>query len=243
MMKSITKRPLNLVFGNHSSDRSVVSTETEETELEKFVSFASHATMYETIARQNYTQEEIKATWYSQDEYLQISKQCCKQIQKMNRGERLRDKKYCSRGLEAHTTIGLVTKMRNRAESIQAVLEEQEVQRIKEGIHDEDTIADLYNEVTSSCQLWARTVALRDQREAEAYLDDELAGPTSMSHDDYRDEDAVANEASFFAGSSSTNFGDGSTYQHQLGDSDSERNSALPTRRRKRSVIVSARTA
>jgi hypothetical protein len=40
------------------------------------------------------------------------------------------------------------------------------------GIYDDEAKAESYQTVSSSCALWARKVALRDQRDAEDYLDE-----------------------------------------------------------------------
>jgi hypothetical protein len=93
-MKNIKKRLL---------DDSVHTTETELTEIEKSVSFATYDTVHRTIARQDFSSEELKAAWFSEEEFLQILDQCSKQIHKMDQGKILKDKKYCARGLEALT--------------------------------------------------------------------------------------------------------------------------------------------
>jgi hypothetical protein len=162
MMKNVMKE----------SDHSARSTLTEATQIEKSVAFAPHATVRHTIARQDLSSEELKATWFSEEEYLQISKQCSKQIHKMDRGETFKDKKYCARGLESSTRMGTITKSKSRAESIRAVLQEQYVQ-IREGVLDEDAIGIVYQDVTSSCQIWASVVGYRDQHAAEICMDEE----------------------------------------------------------------------
>ena len=39
------------------------------------------------------------------------------------------------------------------------------------GVVDDEAIADRYHGTASSAQLWARTIALRDQRYSQLYLD------------------------------------------------------------------------
>jgi hypothetical protein len=168
MIKSLT--PLKLF--RRQSDEIAASERTEDTDIEKFVSFSNHATMVHTIALGNYSPEEIKATWYSEEEYLNIVKQLCKQILRTDRGETLKDKKNSARGLEGATRLGLTMKHSNRALSLNAVLEEQHhVQRV-EGFRDDEAIAHAYHQTTASCQMWACAVGLRDQRAAEDYLDE-----------------------------------------------------------------------
>jgi hypothetical protein len=182
MMKSVTKRPLNLFRHSYSYYRSVSTTTTTETaETKKCVSFADPATMYYTIARKDYSLEETKAAWFTSEEYNTILKQCSKQINRMDKGEVLKDKKYCARGLEYNTKMGGIAKLKNRAESINNVLREQ-ANQLNEGASDDEAIARLYHQTTSSCQLWANVVGLSDQRTVDKYVDDvELQVPRAIT--------------------------------------------------------------
>jgi hypothetical protein len=69
LMKNIKKRLL---------DDSISSIGTESTEIEKSVSFATYDTVHRTIARQDFSSEELKAAWLSEEEFLQILDQCNK---------------------------------------------------------------------------------------------------------------------------------------------------------------------
>jgi hypothetical protein len=141
-------------------------------QIEKSVTFATRDTVHHTIDRQDFSSEELAAAFFSDEEYFQISKRCHKQIDRMDHGETLKDQKYCARGLEAHTGIGSITKSKSRAQSILAVLEEQDVQ-IRQGVLDEEAIGAMYHDVTSSCQMWASVIGLRDQHAVERYMDGE----------------------------------------------------------------------
>ena len=88
----------------------------------------------------------------------------------MNQGGIFKGKKYCSRGLECHAKQAAITKKHNRRTAADAVLDEQEAQ-LQLGVVDEEAIADRYHGTASSAQLWARTIALRDQRYSQLYLD------------------------------------------------------------------------
>ena len=87
----------------------------------------------------------------------------------MEEGSKLKDKKYCSRGLEGHTSIGAVLKKEKRSLAINAVLDEQMIQW-EEGIFNEDAIAKIYNRASFSCQVRANIVGLGDHRATEAYV-------------------------------------------------------------------------
>jgi len=124
-----------------------------------------------TISRHDMSPEECNATWYSQEEYTEITESCCKQINKLNRGELLKGKKYCARGLEAHTNTRSLAKSMNRSSAYQAVLNEQDRQ-MKDGILQEEALARVYHAASSSSQLWANVVGLEDQREADNIYND-----------------------------------------------------------------------
>jgi hypothetical protein len=154
-------------------DDSMRSIGTDSTEMEKSVSFATHDTVHHTIARQDFSSEELKAAWFSGEEFLQILDQCNKQIHKMDQGKILKDKKYCARGLEALTRMGSITRSKSRAQSIRAVLEEQDALTSQGVLVDEEAIGFVYHDVTSSCQMWASVIGYRDQQASERYMDDE----------------------------------------------------------------------
>lgn len=125
------------------------------------------------LSRHNYTDDELDACWFHGDEYANITKSCCKQIRKLEKGARLKGVKYCSRGLESHTQQASLAKAQNRRAAWDGVLQEQEEQ-ISLGVVDDEPIALRYSETSASCQLWAIRMAIFDQREAELVYDDML---------------------------------------------------------------------
>jgi hypothetical protein len=158
-----------------SSDCSAKSEEsTAGTEQEFRVRFSQRIHFRKTLSRKDYTAEEIQACWYNDEGNQRIYRHCNKEIRKMNEGSKLEEddtnKKYLSRGLECHTTVGAGTKRRNISLAINAVLDEQMIQW-QENIFDEVAIADIYCKANSSCQLWANIVGRRDHRETKAYAE------------------------------------------------------------------------
>ena len=124
-------------------------------------------------SRQDMSLEERNQIWYSREEYDQILQACSKQISMLDRGQHLKDKKFCARGLESHTRVQAVTKSMNRCLAYQAVLFEQDRQSSAGVVVlDDEKIAQLYNATSYSCQLWARAVGLADQREAQDIQDE-----------------------------------------------------------------------
>ena len=84
----------------------------------------------------------------------------------MENGGVLKDKRYCSRGLEPYTKRGVMNKKEERKNSIDAVLYEQKRQR-RQGILDEEAIANRYKSKTADYQLRALIFGSRDLREAK----------------------------------------------------------------------------
>jgi hypothetical protein len=167
------RHPLRKVFSTGSLTKSTATEET--TQAVKFVRFSEKIRIRKTLSRKDYTLEETEATWSSREERQQISRQCRKEIKKINHGEKLKDNTYCcTRGLEGHTNIGKVSKARTRAMGISAVLDEQLTQW-EEGVFDENTIADVYyHTVSSSCQKWAYLVGQSDHKAAKEILHESI---------------------------------------------------------------------
>jgi hypothetical protein len=150
-----------------TSDASVI------TEAEAHVQFSKQVGVSQIMHLAQYTQEEIEATWYQEKEYTRISNICIKTVHKLEKRRKrsLKKREIESRGLEGHTTTGIISKTESRRLAYEKIFHEQEHQRCR-GIYDDEAIAGSYQTVSSSCALWARQVALRDQRDAADYLDE-----------------------------------------------------------------------
>ena len=135
----------------------------------KGVSWSDQARVHPTLPRSEYSEDEKCAAFFQREDYDQITRECVKQVTKMINGEKLKDKKYSSRGLEGHMKLAYTTKQSNRQAAYAAVLDEQDEQ-FKSQIIDEEAIAELYISVSLSCQLWASVIGLRDQKASEEYL-------------------------------------------------------------------------
>jgi putative cell wall-binding protein len=138
------------------------------TDAQAHVQFSKQVIVSQIIHLYEYTQEEMEATWYQEEEYTRISKICIKTVHKMEqrRKRSLKKQEIESRGLEGHTTTGIVSKTENRRLAYEKILQEQEHQNCQ-GIYDDEAMAECYESVSSSCALWARKVALRDHIDAE----------------------------------------------------------------------------
>jgi hypothetical protein len=133
----------------------------------KGISFDASFKMIEIMGLDDYTSQEIEASWYTGEEMAQISRRCLKILDWAETKRSRNDKIYCMRGLEGHTTLGSISKRRNRETSIMSVLEEQIRQN---GEIDFESLSKVYSCTTSSSLMWAMVVGNRDQQEAEAYL-------------------------------------------------------------------------
>jgi hypothetical protein len=178
--KSAAREPLRKLFKTSSDDSSAKSSSaTDATTVEKCVRFEKmYRRFRKTLSIEEYTPDELRATWYTCEDVQRMSRQFQKEIRKMNKGDKLNDKKYCSRGLEGHTKAGSALKKRERNLSINAVLKQQLAQWDKgifDKILDEDTIAAIYIRASSSCQIWANFIGQRDQKAIEGYLGSPLS--------------------------------------------------------------------
>ena len=144
----------------------------------KKVTFCEKLLYWETISRHDISPSECKAAWYSKQEFEEISRACCKEIQRLDHGKLLKDRKYCARGLESNTRLASITRDRNRALVYQIVFDEQDRQR-REGVREAEYLSCLYHSVSSSCQLWANVVGLADQRASEEIMESESEEYTS----------------------------------------------------------------
>jgi len=120
--------------------------------------------------RLDYTVEELHAAFFQKADYDQITKACCKQILKLSKGFQLRDKKYCARGLEAHAPKASLTKALTKQAATAAVMNEQSYQR-SEGMRNEEWIAEVYRNATSSSRLWAHRIGMMDRKAVEDMMD------------------------------------------------------------------------
>ena len=162
----LSLRKMKLFKTTSSEDCSIKSVSTAATEQDEFrVRFSEKIVVRKIISRKNYTAEEIQACWFTAEELQRIHRHCGKEIRRLNEGMKLKDKKYCSRGLEGYTIVGAATKKKIRLLAINAVLDEQMIQW-DAGVFDEDSIAEIYcNKASSRCQLDATNVGFRHHRE------------------------------------------------------------------------------
>lgn len=142
-----------------------------------------------TISRKDMTDEEKESYWLQDEDYTRIRRrnrtiircaetywgeplsptnndvyeECKDDIERRESGEYL-----CIRGLESGSKSESFRKKTYRRNSLQRVLIEQEFQCLQ-GFRDEETIAELYIEVTSPCKLRAEHRAVEDHIAVQEY--------------------------------------------------------------------------
>ena len=142
-------------------------------QIARHIRFSASVEQRTILGRHEYSTSELDACWFRGDEYATITRSCCKQIEKLEAGENLRDQKFCSRGLESHTRLAALAKTQSRRNAWDAVLNEQ-YEQLSLGVVDDEPVAQLYQHASSSSLMWAQRVGLQDQKAAALVFDDLL---------------------------------------------------------------------
>lgn len=139
----------------------------------KAVSFGDSFEVCPVMSRNDYSEEEVKACWYSSEDYEKITMDCLKVIKKLQQARAIDHEKYCVRGLERMTTRATDRRNLIRLKAYIAVLEEQDAQH-DEGLIDPEEIAHQYRRVAS--EVCHKEAAKRGARDA-LYDQDKPAHP------------------------------------------------------------------
>jgi hypothetical protein len=145
---------------------------TEPTQVEKLFALSETVEGREILSWRDFSPEEIAASWISDAEIIETETDMLTQILRVEDGRKMSDEKYCSRGLEQYTRANAFTRRDNIQHGVRVVLLEQLKQQ-KTGEFDDNRIAEVLHRVSSSCHMWAAVVGLRDQRDAEKYMDED----------------------------------------------------------------------
>jgi hypothetical protein len=169
---------LKLKYPHKPTQGRRLSISTEPTQVEKLFALSETVQGYETISWRDFSPEEIAASWMSDAEYTDTKIDMSKQILRVEEGRTMSDRRYCSRGLEQYTRANAFTRRENIQHCVRVVLREQDEQQ-NTGEFDENRIAEALHGVSSSCHMWAAVVGLRDQRDAEKYMDEDSVEHTA----------------------------------------------------------------
>ena len=127
----------------------------------KSVTFRPTVGVRTCIHLNDYTEDEVQATWYDKVDLAVIKLDVKATLTKMIQGDFTEDDICSSRGLESYTPEGAIRKRLHKNNTWNVVLDEQDAQR-DQGINDPELIADLCHEQTAQSQVEANMIALRD---------------------------------------------------------------------------------
>lgn len=113
---------------------------------------------------EEYSKEELEAMFYSKADCALGYQEAERTVKKLSKGKRLKEDKYCSRGLETIFPGKNIQRRHLVTEIYKAIFEEQRSQAI--GSQDPEVLAHIYMTLTQQSQLNARLIAERDEAEA-----------------------------------------------------------------------------
>jgi hypothetical protein len=156
-----------------SSSTDCCSDDDESCHSRKSVRFSPTATVRRTWSARDFTDEEIRSSWYQSNENKQMRQDCAVQVRLFEAEERgeidlgNKEELFCVRGLETHMEKSHTLKMIDRQNALFAVLCEQEAQ-IERGEcqYDDEAIAMAYKAMTAASQKRAQLMGVRDRNEA-----------------------------------------------------------------------------
>jgi hypothetical protein len=133
----------------------------------KYVSFNENVRLRRTMALDDYTEEEVCATWFQKDEFDRIKSKVLLLVRKIERdgAEIGQGKKYCIRGLESLLPERSEMKAEARRKVTTAVFLEQDRQCLSDFVNVE-AIAIASTTMSAKSQLMAVFTGHQDQQEA-----------------------------------------------------------------------------
>ena len=114
-------------------------------------------------------EEDIAATWYTQQDFENIKKSIITTIRLMMAKKPI-EMDQCTRGLEFRTPAGAKLRKTNKVKALTAVWNEQ-VAQWKEDRTDDEAISFAYQQEIQECRTFALRLGLQDEKEARRFLD------------------------------------------------------------------------
>jgi hypothetical protein len=127
------------------------------------VCFVPQVAVYPTLHLDDFSDSEVRSTWYNRDEIVTIKEECAATVTMILQAQPLCNDLYCARGLEFRTPWGLQRRQANKRNAIDVVLDEHDRQ-IDQNIHDAKKLATVYHQVSARCQEAAHKLGLHDER-------------------------------------------------------------------------------
>ena len=169
-------------FNSETSTSFPTKQSTTMTREKKTVTFAKRGSWRRTIHINEYTNEEIQATWYSRLEKKQIKEEIRVTVHLMSKGLLSRrnidnagictcgdydETHYSTRGIEYYTRKLSTIKIQNKRIALDTVLDEQAYQRAVYKSCDPVKLAEVYKEATHESKVIASLIGLSDEKIAE----------------------------------------------------------------------------
>jgi len=155
----------------------------------KHVSFHTLVGVQEVLSYKNYTEEELKATWFDVDDMRRMKITARTEARLLENKCLMPSKAFTQRGLECRTKNGANLKKTTRSNSFAAVFLEIEYQR-EEKIYDEQAIVDAYFTYSLPAALAAQRLAKRDAIEAKRCWSPDGIYRKSLTYDSLAEEKA-----------------------------------------------------
>eukprot|EP00980_Cylindrotheca_fusiformis_P019467 scaffold6708_cov134-Cylindrotheca_fusiformis.AAC.37 len=169
--------------------------EDDDVETEGTVRFALHMDVFDILCRDEYTDEELAACFYSQDDISDMNAVQTEIADRMEQGKRAK-KSSPYRGLEAWTEQGQLDMNERIYACVDAVLDEQSLQWA-DGISSRKRIAKVAKRMSQESVRKALKLAKQDEKEAKRTykkaleeFEDEVASAAGEEDDD-RNDDSV----------------------------------------------------
>jgi len=136
------------------------------------VSFGAIVTIHEVLNRDDYTREELKASWFDRDDMHRMKENARSEAKLVDSNLLVPSSDVSVRGLEHRTKEGMKQKRQNRMNAYTAVFIEIDCQQ-EDGFYDEDLIADAYFAYSEPCAITAQMIGKRDEIEAMTTYEDQ----------------------------------------------------------------------
>jgi len=138
----------------------------------KNVSFYDFVSVRATLHYYNMTDKEISSYWYSHREMNIIRRSLIYQLTRMTALKPLAEEFFTPRGLENRTRKGREGQRANELNSINAVLDEQDLQLMEGFPYHPEAIRAVYSEHSQKCTLAAQKLGRCDEIEANRIHED-----------------------------------------------------------------------
>lgn len=155
------KAPVTASSHTDSSDEK----KSPQHENKRNVTFFGQVRVFETIHRDDYTEEELVLAWYRKRDFTMIKAMFAGTVQQLANGTYQGDSDYeTARGLEYRHREGAMRRKTNKLNALYAVLDEQERQWRK-GYENDEELSAIFIKCNMHCRKAAHDLAVKDEEE------------------------------------------------------------------------------